>query len=251
MIYDEFYPEGDYQPSEVDEILAEAKGKIEAVVKDATGRSIKDIIAENKLLKSSVEACNKDKRDYEFMKRKLQNEHDNRISELEREFNRSKIWEIFKKCNPVAVGYTLKGSYVKGIKCSYCNDDSKVVAIDTFGREHLVKCSCKKSIYFYSVKETHIAQIQFWRTHGLLGGNVNANAYYPAEDVSSSDLIIIDLNTPAKEVFDPVEAEDTYRVVYTTLEEAQKHCDYLNEKAGYTADKYPVDKGNIKSNIKP
>ena len=156
------------------------------------------------------------------------------LAELKTEFYFDKVKDFLEKVFEVGDLYEARADYYEKMdKCSVCDENRKITVKDVFGREHKISCKCDRNYSIYKVGKTY-QKLYFqkehkksnfymsldpdeWSSHGstTLFGFGNTNNF----DNTGKIYKQFDINNP------PV-----YGSYFTSKEEAQKYCDYLNEE---------------------
>jgi len=219
-----------YNPSQyavvADEFVAKMKETLKQEVKD----HYNSIQKENEILKerldyalSSRDEVAKRERDITYKEKELEN----KIKSLDKNFMRDKFTDLLKDI--VQKGYAVRSTYIKQEKCNLCDEKRKVEYTSPTGIVVKLDCECNKGKNFYIPSELDLCEITInKRDNGWKDDRLWVKVKYHERDYDDKEL---DLETNnIFELFNDEIKDLHYSVTYTTKEECQKHCDYLNSK---------------------
>lgn len=219
MYYEEDYYE--YQPSDADEIISDATDQLVSLIKQRAKRNIVEVIEENKRITDE----NKKLRDEAYEVKKLKTEYENKLKSLESEFYRSKLKDVIEKANLTSEIWRIETKSERQEKCDKCDKNGNITVIDEFGREHKVSCICRSNIVSYYTYPINLCNVSLYKRER---DEINMYGKYYDE---KREIGITFSKSENYVILDTLDTSITpYRCYYRTKEEAQKHCDYLNEK---------------------
>lgn len=179
-------------------------------------------LSKYKNIKENYDAFIKEKEQLEKRKIELEEEYQNKLNTVERDFYRKKISEIIPR-EMLAPLFILRTKTVEKEKCPLCDDDRKYTFFTPDGLTHRVNCKCKGEIDKYFVIESNKRKLLLDKK----GNEVYNTSYFYNDDydtfISLSEAIILDK-------FDENNLPDNPKyTLFTSKEEAQKYADYLNK----------------------
>lgn len=220
-----FYDEQEYYESSLaDEILEEAKSKIENLVSEYIKNKYSN-------LQERISEANEEKKKYQDLLRKAENEKRNyefKIKELERNFKMNKLKSFIKELDNAftPVFYVRCSESKKVNKCSYCDDKRRIRVDMPDGSTSYVKCTCDTYEKIYEVMES--ANHYCCNVHGGKGKDLSYSFKFDKYWDSTSDERCEVYVTEISEYSDDLKNE--YNIVYKTKNDAQKMADRLNSK---------------------
>jgi len=227
--YEYYEPrESDSYSDKVQELIDSIRGDISENIKvklddyDLLAKKLEETEKENYKLKSKIQT--------------VESEVEKKKQELERDFKKIKLEDMFKDTYYVAWG--VGSRQVAFPKCGYCDDKRQVEVTLPSGAKVKTTCDCNKWVTEYVVVEANLARFAIKTNKD---GNPFVYDFRWSNNRLYGELYDIEFRkgTSPKELFDPQNC-DTYTSLYTTTEEAQKHVDYLNEKESKRNHNNPV-----------
>lgn len=214
-----------YEPTLGDDIIREATEKLKSVIKDDFKNYYENILLENKCLQEENARLVKLENNLFHKETELKRKEEN----LERSFHKKKWSEILKDLSESY--YQLCHEWGKQEKCNLCDDDRKITFTNPHGDTLKQNCKCSNNKCLYVPKAVKF--INYLSVYKSNSYSHDAEMGYSIkfESRSDNDERWVEIN--AKKIRDCFETEkgnDTYDIVYKTLEECQKHCDYLNSR---------------------
>lgn len=236
---DEFYNE----PSEFEMQIDEFKESLSKSVKDSFLEEMERLRQENKNLQGINEHFEQIKRDYE--KKKV--ECDRAIREAEQKAKRMKVNELMEHYRIFAWNTTWE--YLYGPKCDKCDEDREIEITLPSGKKVKDECGCSKSKTKVMVPQRMVLYEMADRDRGIV-------AWYKACGQKDDQYYMIDYASSvyAERIIEPGTSFDVIEkmgdqreALFTTEEECQAYCDYLNKKNSVTSDIiYELDGGLYK-----
>jgi hypothetical protein len=222
-----------FEPGEFDEKIEELKNELRESVKKEINDGIEKLRKENKELqdiKKNFESIKKD-----FKKKK--DECDRVMRDAESRAKQARLKELMEHFKVTLWAVSWGYRYKK--KCDKCNETRRIQVTLPSGRTVDDECSCRvnKEVYYpeenvlYELSERNGEFMAWYKAKGDKGEE------YFVEDIRTEYArTIIDHNKDFKEI---EEKELRKKVFFTTKEECQAFCDYLNrdsEVFGYDYD---------------
>lgn len=213
-----------FEPTKQDDIIQEATSKLIAVVKNEVQAYYNGIIMENEMLIKENQRLMELERNLSLKEYELEQKE----KTLESNFYKKKWTEILKDLQ--FTYYQLCYESKERDKCNECDDKRKIIFTSPQGKTIENNCDCSKRKTFYLPKEVQFANLNIYKD--------NDNSRYDKMGYSIKfssrndyDERWVELNArKIKDYFEIETANKTYEIIYKTLEECQKHCDYLNKK---------------------
>lgn len=210
------------------ELIKEARQHLKKEVQE----EIDNLKKENQALqdmKADYNAFKQKERELEALKSKLERDYQLKCDSLESDFARKRIEDILRPL----IGYLIKPVYsinresVQREKCPLCDDRRQYTLLSPDGRKHIVNCKCNFHKDVFSVKKPDCFKIYM---------KVNKDSYQ--KDLSST-LLMKYINSSGFAIYNEVNnivekfdknnpPKDYSNVLFSSEEEAQKYCDYLN-----------------------
>lgn len=174
---------------------------------------------ENKKFQEIKKNFDEVKRDYE----KKKNECDRMISCAESNAKRARLTEIMEQCKVILWSPSYKYLYKK--KCNKCDNYRQVKVKLPSGNEVNDTCSCRVSkrvsytqmYILYELKGNYSKITAWYKMYGQKG-----DEYFIIDSACRVPKLIIDHNIS----FDDIPIDNT--VFFTTKEECQSYCDWLD-----------------------
>jgi hypothetical protein len=220
---------GYYEPKQADMILDEYMGKMREALTEATKKEIERLKRENEELKEA----NKILRSEEVKVKYKANKLEEKEKSLERGFYQKKFSEILEPfINNITV-YTASMAGHKQEKCSYCDEKGYLTFTAKNGQETNQPCKCQSYIYWYEPVVCELMEISFFKCLSREGRQFIVTGKFEKDGgdderwFNSERREVIDTFTPVR--FELIKIKDyKHRIVFTSQEECQKCCDYLN-----------------------
>lgn len=210
------------------ELIKEARQHLKKEVQE----EIDKLKKENQALqdmKADYNAFKQKERELEMLKSKLEKDYQLKCESLESDFARKQLEDLLR---PV-IGYLIKPMYsinrktVLREKCPLCDDKRQHTLLSPDGEKHIVYCKCNSYKDVFSVKKPNYFQIYM---------KVDKDSYQ--KDLSST-LIMRHIDPYGYEIYNEVKnivekfdennpPEHYSNALFSSEEEAQKYCDYLN-----------------------
>jgi hypothetical protein len=234
------YEEPYWEPSEADELFDEVKSKLINAAKDSIKSDMEYLRSENKrLIERNKELENKA---YEVSKkeRDLKYKADNLRREVEREFYKTSIEDVFKDALEKHTLWFADNKPHTRPKCDKCNSDRNWVLTWPNGELSTKQCDCARLDYWYEPQETFITTL----TYRIRDSNYQSERYYRLDE-SHQNTSSSRYDSYSYEKFgiqfvydefcdDVIEKHDQLGwnkyIGFKTKEECQKFCDWLNKK---------------------
>lgn len=224
-----YWNDGDYfEPSEFDEKIEELKNELRESVKKEINNEIEKLRKENKELQDIKRNFESVKKDF---KRKKE-ECDRAIRNAESKAKQTRLKELMEHFKVTLWAVSWDYRYKK--KCDKCDEHRTIQVTLPSGRTVDDKCSCRvnKKVYYpkenvlYELCERNRKLMTWYREKGNKG-----EEYFVADTCAEHAKVIVDHNKDFKEI----EGEELRKVFFTTKEECQAFCDYINgaEVLGY------------------
>ena len=235
MIYDDYFEYSD----EFEKQIANFKSELTKTIKEEHQKEMESLRKENIRLSAiedemieTIKKCNKQLFDMRIKKNNLK-------SEVEAEFYKSNIEDIFQRyIDNSVVWYAASISHDQP-KCELCNEERKQVAKFPNGKEVYNSCDCARKFTVYEPKISEIRRIRFYKKDSKYHGSRSFyfNQEYKLNNNDSRDYDLYEFNIQhIIETFDEetkkVHANKNYLdlISFSSEEECQKYCDWLNEK---------------------
>jgi hypothetical protein len=213
--YEDFY--GDY--NEFDRELNELKTSLVKGIKQEYIEKMERLEKQNKELLVI-------KKDFDSIKRHYENEEKRIIKEKAdfiTSFKKQTLQELFEDYGKTF--YKLDSTSIAQPKCDLCDENRKLHFQTPDGENHRVSCSCSYNKTVYHVKEVKITYIEIDKRKNK---DITAKMYFEVVSrptyLDEEDYRMI--NDRIRETFE--KDKHYYNTVYTTIEEAQKACDFKN-----------------------
>lgn len=236
------YEEPIWEPSEADELFDEIKSKLV----DAAKNSLKNDIESLKSRNEYLEKRNKELEDkaWEVSQKEsnLEYKAQNLRREVEREFYKTAIDDLFKDILEKSQLWFADNKPHEKPKCDKCNADRNWILTWPDGTTSSKQCTCAVPDYWYEPEETWIDYIRYT----VKDSNYQSERYYRLDckyqctgksrynDYSYGDFGIQFVYN--KFCDDVIEKHNQLsyckHIGFTSKEECQKYCDWLNKQKG-------------------
>lgn len=223
-----------FEPGEFDEKIEELKNELRESVKKEINDEIEKLRKENKELQDIKKNFESVKKDFERKK----DECDRAIRNAESKAKQARLKELMEYFKVTL--WSVDGDYWYKKKCDKCDKYRRIQVTLPSGKIVDDECSCRvsKMVYFpkenalYELCERDRKTMAWYREKGNTG-----KEYFVADTCSEYAKVVVDHNKDFKEI----EGEELrkVKVFFTTKEECQAFCDYLNrdsEVFGYDYD---------------
>lgn len=222
-----------FEPGEFDEKIEELKNELRESVKKEINDGIEKLRKENKELQNIKKNFESIKKDF----KKKKDECDRVMRDAESRAKQARLKELMEHFKVTLWAVSWGYRYKK--KCDKCNETRRIQVTLPSGRTVDDECSCRvnKEVYYpeenvlYELSERNGEFMAWYKAKGDKGEE------YFVEDIRTEYAkTIIDHNKDFKEI---EEKELRKKVFFTTKEECQAFCDYLNrdsEVFGYDYD---------------
>lgn len=221
-----------FEPGEFDEKIEELKNELRESVKKEINDGIEKLRKENKELQGIKRNFESIKKDFE----KKKDECDRAMRNAESRAKQTRLKELMEHFKFTLWAVDWDYQYKK--KCDKCDVNRRIQVVLPSGKTVDDECSCRVSKKVYRPKENVLYEfsernrefVAWYRAKGDEGEE------YFVEDIRAEYAkTIVDHNKDFKEI----EGKELRKVFFTTKEECQAFCDYLNrdsEVFGYDYD---------------
>lgn len=221
-----------FEPGEFDEKIEELKNELRESVKKEINDGIEKLRKENKELQGIKRNFESIKKDFE----KKKDECDRAMRNAESRAKQTRLKELMEHFKFTLWAVDWDYQYKK--KCDKCDVHRRIQVVLPSGKKVDDECSCRVSKKVYRPKENVLYEfsernrefVAWYRAKGDEGEE------YFVEDIRAEYAkTIVDHNKDFKEI----EGKELRKVFFTTKEECQAFCDYLNrdsEVFGYDYD---------------
>lgn len=223
-----YYMDGEdyFGPSEFDAKIEELKNELRESVKKEVKDELEKLREENKKLQEIKENFESIKEDYERKKAECKSA----IKKAGAKAGRARLKELMEQFKTVM--WSANWSYKYKKKCDKCDKYRKVKVTLPSGNVVDDDCKCAKRKKTYQPKENLLYMLS--DTGGEITGWYKeiADGYF--DTVGRSAYVIVDYNKDFKEL-----EKSLWHTFFTTKEECQEFCDYMNRKeenSGYDYD---------------
>lgn len=221
--------DGDYfEPSEFDEKIEELKNELRESVKKEINDEIEKLRKENKELQGIKRNFESVKKDFERKK----DECDRAIRNAESKAKQARLKELMEHFKVTLWAVSWDYRYKK--KCDKCDKNRRIQVALPSGKTVDDECSCRvsKKVYYpeenvlYELSERNREFMAWYMAKGDRG-----EEYFVGGPRAEYAKVVVDHNKDFKEI----ETEELRKVFFTTKEECQAFCNYINgtEVLGY------------------
>lgn len=233
------YEEPYWEPSEADELFDEIKSKLLAAAKDSLKNDIETLKSRNEYLERRNNELESKAQDVQKKERDLEYKSSNLRSEVEREFYKTAITDMFiNEMGKAILWFADDKPHIRP-KCDNCNDERMWALCWPNGEVITRRCDCACPAYWYEPQETYISMLKYKvkdsnykseRYYSLDRSYQNTKSSYDDYSYNSFDITF---------VFDKFNDEVIERhkqlgynkhIGFKTKEECQKYCNWLNDK---------------------
>lgn len=237
------YEEPAWESSEADELFAEIKAKLIDSAKDSLKYDIKTLKESNEYLTKRVKELEKRESEVAQKERNVEYKAQNLHREVEREFYKTAIEDVFKDALEKSQLWFADHKPHTKPKCNKCNADREWVLTWPDGTASEKLCDCANPDYWYEPQETWIDVLKY----KVKDSNYQSERYYRLEkhyqytgasryydDCSYSEFYIqFVYDEFCDDVLEKHEHLGWRKYIgFTSREECQKYCDWLNKKEG-------------------
>jgi len=229
----EFDDTGYYEPEQAEIILDEFVGKM----RDALTSKARDEIELLRRENAELKEANKNLRNKENAVKKWAKELEEKEKYLERDFLRKKFEDLLQPfLDNVEVFYASHEAHEQP-KCGYCDDKRELLFTAANGQTALRNCGCSEKKYWYEPKKVPLRIVNLYKSNRD-GREYVAAAEFNKDEYYSVKTMIVEPKALIKNYTDDVpEIAKSFNyydhaVVFTSAEECQKYCDYLNQQKG-------------------
>lgn len=215
-----------FGPSEFDVKIEELKNELRESVKKEVKDELEKLREENKKLQNIKENFESIKEDYERKKEECKSAMKKAGTKAARARLKA-LMEQFKVAT-----WSVKWDYQYKKKCNKCDKDRKIKVTLPSGNVVDDDCKCSISKKVYQLRENLLYMLS--DTSGKVVAWYKSTDGYFGADGCSADTIV-DHNKDFKEL----EIKNLWHTFFTTKEECQEFCDYMNRKeenSGYNYD---------------
>lgn len=228
------YNDDFFEPGEFDSQIEELKEELRESVKKEIKDEIEKLRKENKELQGIKKNFDSIKRDFEAKK----SECDRVMRNAESKAKQARLKELMEHFKVTLWAVSWDYRYKK--KCDKCDKNRRIQVVLPSGKTVDDECDCRvsKKVYYpkenvlYELSERNGEFMAWYRAEGDRG-----EEYFAGGSCAEYAKVVVDHNKDFKEI----ETEELRKVFFTTKEECQEFCDYLNkleESAGYDYDLY-------------
>ena len=237
------YPDFDdyYEPSEGELFFDEMKEKFREILKADIDSQLGKLTRENAELRKTVKEYNDKKMELARREREVQYKEDNLQRDVEREFYRKTMDEVFEHLlEDSEVWYAEHVPHDKP-KCDLCNEEREMIA--TYPNGEVVKktCDCARPTYVYEPVISVNKQIKFHKAYKPRYSDHKkvyfTKKYSPNKDYADAydyysefriENIYDEFNDDVK-TYHEAKSYGT-KIAFRNKEACQQYCDWLNEK---------------------
>ena len=210
------------------ELIKEARQQLKKEVQE----EIDKLKKENQALqdmKADYNAFKQKERELEMLKSKLEKDYQLKCESLESDFARKQIEDILRPVigSLIKPMYSINRKTVLREKCPLCDDKRQYTLLTPDGEEHIVYCKCNSYKDVFSVEKPDYFQIYM---------KVDKDSHQ--KDLAST-LIMRHIDPYGYEIYNEVKnivekfdennpPKHYSNALFSSEEEAQKYCDYLN-----------------------
>lgn len=214
-----YYDEDFYcEPSEFDQQVDEFKQSILVAVKDEFKAEMERLKKENQELQKVKENFKSIQQDFKNKHRQLENER----NDLERKIRNERLSELLK--DHEVIMYRDAIEYEKLPKCDKCDKHRQVEYTTPLGRKTSERCDCDTS------KQKHVPEEHIRTEFKLHSHNRTMTVWYKKYEDGDGYSYSEVPDVIFQEGMKYEDIKDSYRVYFTTKEECQKYCDWLNKR---------------------
>ena len=237
------YPDFDdyYEPSEGELFFDEMKEKFREILKADIDSQLGKLTRENAELRKTVKEYNDKKMELTRREREVQYKEDNLQRDVEREFYRKTMDEVFEHLlEDSEVWYAEHVPHDKP-KCDLCDEERQMIATYPNGEVAKKKCECAKPTYVYEPVISVNRQIKFHKAYKPRNSD-NKKVYFTKKYSPNKDYAdaydyysefrienIYDEFDEDVKIYHEAKSYGT-KIAFRNKEACQKYCDWLNEQ---------------------
>lgn len=223
-----------FEPNEFDEKIEELKDELRDSVKKEIKDEIEKLRKENKELQCTKKNLESIKKGFERKK----DECDRAIQAAEYKAKQARLKELMEHFKVTL--WAVDWDYWYKKKCDKCDKYRRIQVTLPSGKVVDDECSCRvsKKVYYpkenalYGLCERNRKPVAWYREKGNTG-----EEYFVADTSANLANVIVDHNKDFKEI----EGEELRKVFFTTKEECQEFCDYINKRDEIEGYDYDLD----------
>lgn len=245
-MYDDYFDEPYYKPSEVEIVLEEYKAKMMEVLTTSTKYKLDEIAKENARLKSENEKLKENEQDVLKRERDVRWKENNLKTEVESEFYKAKLGDILERYTEEFILWFADKKHHEKEKCNLCDDDRKITVSFPNGKTATTNCDCSEKTKKYepAITELKVLKIEKRMDTGYSSDRrfYIRREYTPSKKSNRYDEEYNEFSIA--NVLDLFELENVKALRkdmhygsefgFKTKEECQKYCDWLNKNNKYT-----------------
>lgn len=219
MKYEDFYDEEyDY----FDSTIADLKEQLKKEVKQEIQDKIATLEKENAELQDVKENWEQIKQEYKNKINEIQREKQYILDNAKRETYNATLKDLFDNCDYFQKLYKVDYKTEEQEKCDKCDENRELTIEDCYGRKHKVHCKCsdKRKVYYSEENLDICVYIQKEKERDNFRFEFRSNSSWEYGHKINKENVL--------EKFDKDKVKGYYWTYFTTLEEAQKYADYLN-----------------------
>ena len=234
------YEEPIWEPSEADELFDEIKSKLIGAAKDSLKNDMEYLKSRNEYLEKRNKELEDKAREVSRKESDLEYKSQNLRREVEREFYKTAIDDIFKDAIEKSQLWFADNKPHEKPKCDKCDENRNWVLTWPDGTTTSKMCTCSQPEYWYEPQETWIDTLRY----RVKDDNSPSERYYRLDKsyqyTSSSrwddySYKNFEIQFVYDKFYDDViekKKELTYgkHIGFKSKEECQKYCDWLNER---------------------
>jgi hypothetical protein len=228
----EFDECGYYEPSQADIILDEFMGKMREALTVTAKNEIEQLRREN----AELTDANKKLRQEAVAVNMRSQELERKEKNLECRFYEKKFSEILEPFMNNITVYTASHEGHSQAKCSYCDDEGNLTFTAINGQETRKQCQCRNFIYWYEPIICELRELSLFKYRFSDGNKFIATGKFEKDSgdderyFKSETRMVLDVFS--QEVVGQIKTDYDKRIVFTSKEECQKYCDWLNAERG-------------------
>nr|DAL08525.1 MAG TPA_asm: ribonuclease Y [Caudoviricetes sp.] len=233
------YEEPMWEPSEADELFDELKSKLVDAAKASLKNDMESLKSRNEYLEKRNKELEDKAQEVSRKESVLEYKAQNLRREVEREFYKTAIDDLFKDAIEQSQLWFADNKPHEKPKCDKCNADRKWVLTWPDGTTTSKQCTCSQPDYWYEPEETWIDVLKY----KVKDSNYPSERYYRLDESyqstgsNSYDYSFVDFGIQFvydKFCDDAIEKREQLNygkyIGFTSKEECQKYCDWLNKR---------------------
>ena len=235
------YPDFDdyYEPSEGELFFDEMKEKFRETLEADIDSQLGKLTRENAELRKTIKEYNDKKIELARREREVQYKEDNLLRDVEREFYRKTMDEVFEHLLEDSEVWCAEHIPHDKPKCDLCDEERQMVATYPNGEVAKKQCECAKPTYVYEPVISVNRQIKFHKAFKPRNSE-NKRVYFtkkysPNKDYADAydyysefriENIYDEFNEDVK-IYHEAKSYGT-KIAFRNKEACQKYCDWLN-----------------------